>query len=244
MSRSALVRALCTVSLLIGIAPAARSECLLVGSYGSFPYPNYGCSAIGGFLITSWFFQDLGEGELSVYPYPNDMVPTLAGTMDCAGLSFEVSASVPGPCTVLYSLSGTIESASQWSGIFTVQYLGGPPCLDCVNQTIPVQGSFTGAIDAPDEMILDSRWIAASPNPSQGSTSIQFYAPGDVELTLEVFDVTGRHLRTLIDGVVMARGIHETPWSAAFGSQAASAVHFARLTAGAHVEITRFVVVR
>lgn len=243
MSRSVLVRALCTVWLLIGIAPAARADCLLTCPYASQPYPNYGCSAVGGYLITSWSFQDLGGGAISVHPNPNGIVPTLTGTMDCDGSTFQASGSVPGPCSVFYTLSGIIGSPSQWSGTFTVQFFGGPPCQECMNQTIGVQGSCSPT-DVPDEMILGSGWIAASPNPSQGSTSLQFYAPGDVELTLEVFDVTGRQLRTLIDGVVLPRGVHETPWSAAMGSSTASAVHFARLTAGAHVEITRFVVVR
>jgi hypothetical protein len=48
----------------------------------------------------------------------------------------------------------------------------------------------------------------------------------------------------MIDQVVLARGFHEATWSAALERSTASTVHFARLTAGAHVEITRFVIVR
>jgi len=242
MPPSALLRVLAATSLLSGIASAARAECLLTCPYASQPYVIYGCSA-GGILITSWSFQDLGGGLISVHPNPNGLVPTLTGTMDCDGATFEASATVTGACTEVYTLTGVINSPSQWVGTFNVQYIGGGNCLDCFDQTFPVQGSCSPS-DIPDEMILDSRWITASPNPSHGSTSLQFYSPGDVEISLQVFDVTGRKLSTLIDRVVLPRGMHETPWSQPLSSTTASAVHFARLIAGDHAEITRFVVVR
>jgi hypothetical protein len=163
--------------------------------------------------------------------------------MNCDGSTFSAGATVPGQCTIVYTLDGVLSSSSQWTGTFKVQYLGGVPCADCINQTFVIAGSCSPS-DAAEGAFPVSGWITASPNPAQGSTSLRFYSPGDAALTLEVFDVTGRHLQTLVDHVLLSRGVHEMPWSAAMGAPTASAVHFARLTAGENVEITRFVIVR
>ncbi|HET9886019.1 MAG TPA: T9SS type A sorting domain-containing protein [bacterium] len=239
MSRCRVFLSLCTAALFIPNVPAANGACLLTCPYASQPYPNYGCAA-GGFLITSWSVQDLGGGAISIHPNPNGIVPNLIGTMDCDAGTFSTTSSSPGGCTIQYSLNGVLTSATQWTGTFKVQYLGGVSCADCLNQTFGVSGSctpsgVTGALPV-------SGWITASPNPAQGSTSLRFYSPGEDVVTLEIFDVTGRHLQTLVDHVVLPPGIHEVPWSATLGATA-SAVHFARLTAGENVEITRFVLV-
>jgi hypothetical protein len=143
----------------------------------------------------------------------------------------------------VYTLNGVLDSPSQWTGTFKVEYLGGPPCVDCMNQTFSVSGGCSPT-EVPKGTSPVSGWITASPNPAHGATSLRFYSTGENATTLEVFDVTGRHLRTLVDQVLLPRGFHETPWSAALEKSTASTVHFARLTAGAHIEITRFVIVR
>jgi len=237
------LRAVFAAALGVVIAPTARGDCPLICPFASQPYAIYGCSAGGGILVTSWSFQDLGGGGLSIHPNPTGQIPDLVGTMDCDTSTFQATSSSPGACTIVYTLGGIIDSPSHWTGTFTVQYIGDPPCLECENQTIPVQGSCSPS-DVSDEMIPGSAWITASPNPAHGSTSLRFYSPGDAALTLEIFDVTGRHLRTLIDGVVLPRGVHESPWSAALAPSTTSAVHFARLIVGDHAEITRFVIIR
>jgi hypothetical protein len=235
--------ALVLAALYIASGPAAQGACLLTCPYASQPYPNYGCSGAGGFLITSWSVQDLGGGAISIHPNPNGIVPNLTGTMDCDGSTFTASSTSPGPCTAVYTLNGILSSSTQWTGTFKVQYLGGAPCAECIDQTFVVSGSCTPS-NAPQGTFPVSGWITANPNPAQGSTLLRFYSPGDAALTLEVFDVTGRHLQTLVDQVVLPRGIHEMHWSSAMGVPTASAVHFARLTAGENVEITRFVLLR
>jgi hypothetical protein len=229
---------LCTVALL-GFAPRVEATCLAVCPYGSFPYPQYGCAGGGGFLVTSWLVQ-LFEDDITVHPYPIGMIPILTGTVDCDNSTFSATSSGSGDCTALYTLTGSITSPSQWTGTFSVQYKGGPPCLDCIDQIFEVSGSCVTDAPTPGNAVLGS--IVASPNPAQASTTLRFDSTGDAAITLEVFDVTGRLLRTLVDHVVLPRGVHEMPWSAEPGSSTASTVHFARLTAGEHVEIIKFVV--
>ena len=65
------------------------------------------------------------------------------------------------------------------------------------------------------------------PNPFNPSTVIGYRLPDDARVTLKVFDLLGREIATLVDGLVQA-GSYSVTWNAAsFGSGA----YFARLSA-------------
>ena len=77
--------------------------------------------------------------------------------------------------------------------------------------------------------------VTAVPNPFNPETSISFEVAGGngglQPVQVEVFDVRGRWIATLLDGYLLP-GTHEVPWQA----QVASGVYFARVTvAGRHV---------
>lgn len=61
---------------------------------------------------------------------------------------------------------------------------------------------------APEPLVL-----AASPNPFNPATELRFTAPGAGHARLEVFDVAGRRVATLLDGPVAA-GPVRVPWRA------------------------------
>jgi hypothetical protein len=69
-----------------------------------------------------------------------------------------------------------------------------------------------------------------SPNPFQGRTSIRFGLARSSEARLELFDVTGRHVRTLAEGV-LAAGPHAVVWDGLDrrGRAVGAGVYFARL---------------
>ena len=72
-----------------------------------------------------------------------------------------------------------------------------------------------------------------APNPFNPSTSISFVLPGDSGVRVEVFDVGGRRVRTLLDGN-MIQGRHSVRWDGTNerGTQVASGTYFYRLKAG------------
>jgi len=74
----------------------------------------------------------------------------------------------------------------------------------------------------PEEVTLQQNY----PNPFNPSTSIQFSLPSQSTVTLEVLDVLGRTVATLMDGPLGA-GSHQVRWDA----EVASGVYFARLSA-------------
>lgn len=71
------------------------------------------------------------------------------------------------------------------------------------------------------------------PNPFNPITSIEFHVDVDAGVSLVIYDVTGRHVRTLVDRR-MAPGVYLEVWDGmdANGLQAASGMYFYRLTVG------------
>jgi hypothetical protein len=68
--------------------------------------------------------------------------------------------------------------------------------------------------------------LASSPNPFQESTSFRFSLPSEAVVELGVYDVEGRRVARLADGV-RAAGTHEVRWDA---SGLPSGTYFARFS--------------
>ena len=80
---------------------------------------------------------------------------------------------------------------------------------------------------------------AVTPNPFQSTAMIAFSLVQDAHATLEVFDVAGRRVATLIDGRVES-GAHSVQWSVRDhgATRRASGVYFCRLTVDGQVTAT------
>jgi hypothetical protein len=92
-------------------------------------------------------------------------------------------------------------------------------------------------IPSPDiEVAVDALTLALDqnvPNPFNPTTSISFTLPAAQRVTLSVFDVNGRLVRTLVDNDLLG-GFKQYQWDGtdAAGVEASSGVYFYRLTAG------------
>jgi hypothetical protein len=82
--------------------------------------------------------------------------------------------------------------------------------------------------------------LASSPNPFSGSTVISFDLTERVPVTLEIFDITGRLVDTLISDNMPA-GTNTVTWSGTSGNQTPSGIYICRLTAGSRNYTTRLV---
>jgi hypothetical protein len=69
------------------------------------------------------------------------------------------------------------------------------------------------------------------PNPFNAGTVIRFVLPEDGRVRLEVFDILGRHVRTLLDEI-QQEGTHTVSWDGTDrrGQAIASGMYFYRLT--------------
>jgi hypothetical protein len=86
--------------------------------------------------------------------------------------------------------------------------------------------------------------LAASPNPSRGGTTLRYALPTRGAVTLDVYDVRGRYVKTLQSGPMDA-GTHQAFWNGSGGGteRVSAGVYFARLSiAGGKSVRTRIVV--
>ena len=83
------------------------------------------------------------------------------------------------------------------------------------------------------------------PNPFNPSTSIAFAIPENADVSLAVYDVAGRLVRTLVEGRRRA-AYYEVEWDATDnrGVPVASGVYFYRLVAGKQTTTRKMVLIK
>jgi hypothetical protein len=135
---------------------------------------------------------------------------------------------VPSPSTLVHSTIGTDWNDPEYDGwavyykITALDYVG--------NESDPTTaGTATGIEDRliPKRVTLEQN----VPNPFNPTTTISIGLPSAASVTLSVFDVSGRLVRTLIDGSVPA-GFQSFVWDGlnSRGQAVASGVYFYRMT--------------
>ncbi|MFO7607810.1 MAG: FlgD immunoglobulin-like domain containing protein, partial [Candidatus Krumholzibacteriia bacterium] len=105
------------------------------------------------------------------------------------------------------------------------------------------QPDFVDDEGPPPPEPLPEDW--ATPNPLNPATVIAFTLPRDGAVRLQVFDLKGRVVRTLVDGPRTA-GRHQVRWDGLDqgGSAAASGTYLYRLVAGGEVSSRKLTLVR
>jgi hypothetical protein len=100
--------------------------------------------------------------------------------------------------------------------------------------------NFDGAVDAP---LVAAPSIAprATPNPFRATTRIETATPHDVPVRVDVFDVVGRHVRTL--GPTTGSTL-EWDGRSSSGRAVPAGAYFARVTSSLHTSVMKVSVVR
>jgi len=106
-------------------------------------------------------------------------------------------------------------------------------------------GEFLSAIQTVKVRELSASLAQNSPNPFNPSTTISFSVVEKGNVTLNVYDASGRLVRTLANGVSDA-GAHELTWDGRdnAGVTVGSGVYFYRLTAGKYSESKKMVLLK
>ena len=87
-------------------------------------------------------------------------------------------------------------------------------------------------IDENESLPLEFSLAQNYPNPFNATTSIQYDLPEESEVTIEIYDILGRKIETVVSGIQPA-GSHSVVWDA---ENQPSGIYFYRMYAGAHVE--------
>lgn len=119
---------------------------------------------------------------------------------------------------------------------------GGKAIVHLASWTAPAADLVHVDVLGPDRARLDS----PAPNPTRsGETTLRFTLPESEPVTLAVFDVTGRLVRTLVHAGLDA-GWHSVRWDGrgTSGASVSPGVYFVRLRAGDHVQSRKLLVLR
>jgi hypothetical protein len=121
-------------------------------------------------------------------------------------------------------------------------YLGGSFFAAAYQANPYLAAVFHGTVDVADREVHALRWLRpVQPNPLRERGVVRLSLPIGARVRLELFDLEGRRVGTLLDGVDRAVGEHHVPLD---GRGLANGVYFVRLSAGTLRESRRVVVAR
>jgi hypothetical protein len=91
----------------------------------------------------------------------------------------------------------------------------------------------------------DEVWSQPVPNPFMGTTTINFGLPKSGDVAIDVYDVAGRHVATVLSGAKDA-GTHEAVWNGrnSNGAQVPAGVYFYRFTFDNEILMKKMLVVK
>jgi hypothetical protein len=174
------------------------------------------------------------------------------------------------PWHVLYGLApGQVPPNAELSLVCSICWdpepdgqLGGDSAPSNTSASLPViDAAYTVIVDhdgdgLPDEgatgvpadegALRVSRLLGNRPNPFNPLTEIAFAAAdGSARTTLAIYDLAGRLVATLVDGVVEG-GEHRVVWDGRGddGERLASGVYFARLTVGEEIDVAKMIMLK
>jgi subtilisin family serine protease len=104
-------------------------------------------------------------------------------------------------------------------------------------------GAVSSVDDTPEAAGV--QFMGAVPNPFNPTTHISYRLPAEAEVSLKVYDVSGRLVRGLVNGHRTA-GLHRERWDGRddTGRNAASGVYFARLAVGTESQLKQMLLLR
>ena len=107
-------------------------------------------------------------------------------------------------------------------------------CASCHGKEPVHNGMYTGIEQVTNTIPKNFKLENAFPNPFNPSTTIRFSIPESQKVRLEVYDIQGRLVNSLIDSDYMNAGTYNATWNGNnnLGDKVASGVYIARLTTG------------
>jgi hypothetical protein len=111
--------------------------------------------------------------------------------------------------------------------------------------TVPVTFVVDNGTGVDEEPVRSVVFFGAVPNPFNPMTSLHFRLPHDSDVGLDIYDVSGRQVRTLVSGPRPA-GDNVVRWDGTdnAGHAVASGTYFARLVVDEQAEIKSMTLVR
>jgi len=122
----------------------------------------------------------------------------------------------------------------------------GPNTFHVYAQHIDASGSAGGAVGVTPGLPTAFRMLPAIPNPSAGRVTITFELPVGAEISADVVDIVGRHVRTLTTRQFLVAGTHSLAWDArnGAGTRVTAGLYVIRVRAGDLAGLSKVVISR
>ena len=208
---------------------------------------------------STMFVQDMAVGRSKVGPnYVGTCTVTIydSGSLPVSGATVYVTATgstggsyngvTGGDGTVSFQTSGVKKPSGEWCFEVTnvthatYTYDSGANNVTYACESGWVYGDSDGPLARTDNLPTEFGLGQNYPNPFNPTTDIEYYLPEAAHVTLDVYNVTGQKVASLVDRVLGA-GTHTAQWDA--GSYS-SGVYFYRLTAGNYTETKKMVLLK
>jgi len=161
------------------------------------------------------------------------------------GQSFphEIAIGLPNSPPYEWTVSGAVGVSCQL--MIVAHYVGGASYSFVPEAIFTIYDPFTG-IPEDEKLPRYVRLHQNYPNPFNPATTIVFELPGPEEIAIDIFDVSGRLVRTLTSGTRCDAGRHEITWDGTDerGRGNASGVYFCRMKAGFVIQTVRLTLVK
>ncbi|UCG31046.1 MAG: fibronectin type III domain-containing protein [candidate division WOR-3 bacterium] len=190
-----------------------------------------------------------GVAEITIVDEDDVPVPEAAVTGHWSGLSSDLDYFTTEFDGVGFCESDKIKYAAGWF-VFTIDdvtkvgWAYNPGANVETSDSTYASGGGPQAGEAGD-LPLTFALSRSQPNPFSSRVSVRYAVPRDVETKMAIYDVCGRVVRNLIDGVRVA-GFHETGWDGRDenGRLMTNGVYFLRMKAGSWAASEKLLLVR
>lgn len=232
---------------LLGIHAKARPEWdrldqpepPVIGDYVSVYFPQQDWQRFGG-SYTSDYRGEFGQGQIWEFRVATNIVDE---SMNMAVSGME---SLPADIEVILwdealNISRDLRQAADYA------FATGPQGIIKTLKIIAGTSAFV-ANAAPGLAIVPEEFELAQnfPNPFNPSTSIRFGLPQEEKVTIRIYDILGREVRTLVDDQAYRAGYHIVTWNGRdkLGLPAASGLYIYRISAGTFSQTQKMLLVK
>lgn len=212
---------------------------------------HYGANGVTEFKNWTLF----GDPSLQMRTaQPTDLAVSHAGVIDASAGVFQVQTEAEAMVAISDNSVLLGSAIADANGLASVAF-DSQDLYPLASVTLTVTGFNRIPHVAPVDVITGSTAVTASsspirigqnhPNPFDRSTGISLSLDRDDQVRLEIYDVSGRKVRTLHEGALSA-GAHQIVWDGSTddGAQATAGTYFYRLTAANGTETRRMVRVK
>ena len=227
-------------------------------------------STIGGGINGTVYSLAVSQGNLYVSGQFNMAGTTTVGNIArWNGASWSAMGNLSANMWLTDYFGTLLAGLNAWSGSSWYQYINPAPMIGGVSRLYAhdgdlVKGLFVfgnmikiGGVSSIGIALYNPVWnptgvgdeftaqrLEAFPNPFHRSLSVRFNLDAGTDVKVEVFDIAGRRVATLLDQGLTA-GMHEASWDArnGKGQRAPSGVYFVRIQQGERVDSRQIVLV-